>query len=66
MAVFGSTLYPPAIGFLSVTVGLTIAMFGNAVLALASAAALVAFGRLSTGRSADPVPDRLSRATAPD
>ena len=44
MAIVGSTLYPPAMGFLSVTVGLTAAMLGNALLALACAAALVAFG----------------------
>ncbi len=66
MAVFGSTLYPPAIGFLSVTVGLTAAMFGNAILALASAAALVAFGRVSAGRRADRVPEGLTGAPAPD
>ena len=57
MASSARSLYPPAMGFLSVTVGLTVAMLGNAVLALACAAALVAFGRLGTGRSADPVPD---------
>lgn len=44
-AVVGSTLYPPAIGFLSVTVGLPIAMAGNAVLCLLGAGALLAFGR---------------------
>ena len=44
-AVVGSTIYPPAIGFLSVTVGLPIAMAGNALLCLVGAAALVAFGR---------------------
>lgn len=44
-AVIGSTIYPPAIGFLSVTVGLQIAMAGNAVLCLFGAAALIAFGR---------------------
>ena len=49
MAVVGSTVYPPLMGFLSVTVGLTVAMLGNAVLAIASALALVAFGRV-TGR----------------
>jgi MFS transporter, FHS family, glucose/mannose:H+ symporter len=43
-AVVGSTIYPPAIGFLSVTVGLPIAMAGNALLCLIGAAALVAFG----------------------
>ena len=45
MAVIGSTIYPPAMGFLSVTIGLTVAMFGNALLAMGSAIALVAFGR---------------------
>lgn len=44
-AVVGSTIYPPAIGLLSVTVGLPIAMAGNALLCLAGASALVAFGR---------------------
>jgi fucose permease len=44
-AVVGSTIYPPAIGFLSVTVGLPIAMAGNALLCLVGAAALVAFGK---------------------
>ena len=51
MAVIGSTIYPPAMGFLSVTVGLTVAMLGNALLAIASVLALVAFGR-ATGRRA--------------
>lgn len=46
-AVVGSTIYPPAIGFLSVTVGLPIAMAGNAMLCLFGAAALIAFGRSS-------------------
>ena len=44
-AVVGSTLYPPAIGFLSVSVGLPIAMAGNALLCLVGAGALVTFGR---------------------
>lgn len=44
-AVVGSTVYPPAIGFLSVTIGLTIAMAGNALLCLVGAAALLVFGR---------------------
>lgn len=51
MAVIGSTIYPPAMGFLSVTVGLTVAMVGNAVLALASVLALVAFGRETRRRA---------------
>lgn len=45
MAVIGSMIYPPAMGLLSVTVGLTVAMFGNALLAMAGVLALVAFGR---------------------
>jgi hypothetical protein len=34
-------------GLLSVTVGLTVAMLGNVVLAMVSAIALVAFGRVT-------------------
>ena len=49
MAVIGSVVYPPAMGFLSVTVGLTAAMLGNVLLALACAVALVAFGRVTRG-----------------
>lgn len=49
LAVVGATVYPPAMGALSVTVGLPVAMLGTAVLALAAALALVAFGR-ATGR----------------
>ena len=48
MAVVGSTVYPPAMGLLSVTVGLTVAMFGGAVLAVACVIALVAFGRATS------------------
>jgi fucose permease len=43
--VVGSIVYPAIMGFLSVTVGLTVAMLGNAVLALACAIALVLVGR---------------------
>jgi fucose permease len=43
--VLGSIVYPAIMGFLSVTVGLTVAMLGNAVLALACAIALVLVGR---------------------
>ena len=50
MAVVGAIVYPPAMGFLSVTVGLTAAMLGTVVLALLSAAALTAFGRASARR----------------
>ena len=53
-AVVGSTVYPPAIGFLSVTVGLPIAMAGNALLCLVGGAALAAFGR--TARRATEAP----------
>ena len=51
MAIIGSIVYPPAMGLLSVTVGLTAAMLGTVVLALCSAGALVAFGR-ATARTA--------------
>ena len=51
MAVIGSTIYPPAMGLLSVTVGLTVAMLGNAVLAVACVFALMAFGRATVARS---------------
>ena len=43
--VTGGTIYPPLMGLLSVTVGLTLAMVGTAVLAAACAAALLAFER---------------------
>jgi fucose permease len=45
MAVIGSVIYPPAMGFMSVTIGLTFAMLGNAFLAIACVLALVVFGR---------------------
>ena len=45
MAIIGSTIYPPAMGFMSVTVGLTTAMLGNAVMAIGCVVALVAFNR---------------------
>ena len=44
--VLGGTLYPSLMGVLSVTVGLTAAMFGNVVLGFACAASLYAFGRV--------------------
>lgn len=44
-AVVGSIVYPPVMGFLSVSVGLTIAMLGTVVLAFVSAGALVLVGR---------------------
>ena len=49
-AVIGSIIYPPVMGFLSVSVGLTVAMFGNVILGLACAGALVLVGR--TARAA--------------
>ena len=45
-AVVGSIVYPPVMGFLSVTVGLKVAMLGTAVLGLACASALVLVGRM--------------------
>lgn len=52
MSVVGSTIYPPAMGLMSVTVGLPVAMFGNALLALACAVALVVFGLRHAPRGA--------------
>ena len=51
MAVIGSTIYPPAMGFLSVTVGLAVAMLGNVLLAVGCVLALVAFGRATRRRA---------------
>jgi fucose permease len=45
-AVLGATFYPPAIGFISVSVGLQAAMVGTAVLAFAAGAAGLASRRL--------------------
>ena len=44
-AVVGSIIYPPVMGFLSVTVGLTVAMLGAALLGLAAAGSLLLVGR---------------------
>ncbi len=44
-AVVGSIVYPPVMGFLSVTVGLTVAMLGTALLGFACAGALIYSGR---------------------
>ncbi len=49
-AVSGSIIYPPIMGLLSVTVGLTVAMLGNVVLAVACATALVLTGWSSRRR----------------
>jgi fucose permease len=43
--VVGGTVYPPLMGVLSVTIGLTAAMFGNVLLGLACAGSLFVFGR---------------------
>jgi MFS transporter, FHS family, glucose/mannose:H+ symporter len=48
-AITGSIVYPPIMGFMSVSVGLTVAMLGNVLLALATAWALLVVGR---GRAA--------------
>ena len=47
LGIVGAMIYPPAMGLLSVTVGMTAAMLGNVVLGLACAVVLVAFGRAS-------------------
>jgi hypothetical protein len=43
--VVGGMVYPPFMGVLSVTVGLTVAMVGNVILGLICAVALVAVRR---------------------
>ena len=45
MAIVGSIVYPPLMGVLSVTVGLTVAMLGTVVMAIVSGLALVTYGR---------------------
>jgi fucose permease len=60
-AVTGSIVYPPIMGLLSVTVGLTVAMLGTVVLGLACAAALVLVGRMPVRTHAD----RLDRDGLP-
>lgn len=47
-AVIGSIVYPPVMGFLSITVGLTVAMLGTVVLGLACAGALALAARSPT------------------
>ena len=51
-AVAGSIIYPPIMGFLSVTVGLTVAMAGNVIIGLACAGALILVGRSGGTRAA--------------
>lgn len=55
-SVAGSVVYPPVMGFLSVTIGLTAAMLGTAVLGFACAAALL----LARGQSRRAVSAGLS------
>jgi MFS transporter, FHS family, glucose/mannose:H+ symporter len=50
-AVVGSVVYPPIMGLLSVTSGLTVAMLGTALLGLACVAALILVGRMRLGAS---------------
>jgi len=45
-AVLGGLIYPPVMGFLSVTVGLTVAMLGNVLIGFACAGVLLVVGRL--------------------
>jgi fucose permease len=52
--VIGGTVYPPLMGVLSVTVGLTVAMYGNVILGLVCAAALLTFGRRAGAEAAEP------------
>ncbi|MEO8229692.1 MAG: MFS transporter [Chloroflexota bacterium] len=56
-AVVGSVVYPPIMGLLSVTSGLTVAMLGTALLGLACAAALIVVGRMPLGE-----PSRIAGA----
>jgi fucose permease len=56
--VVGGTIYPPLMGVLSVTVGLTVAMAGNVLLALACAGALFAFGRRPAAATVSGTPER--------
>jgi MFS transporter, FHS family, glucose/mannose:H+ symporter len=50
-AVVGSVVYPPIMGLLSVTSGLTVAMLGTVVLGFGCAAALILVGRMRLGGS---------------
>jgi fucose permease len=62
-AVTGSIIYPPIMGLLSVTVGLTVAMLGTVALGLACAGALVLVGRTPGGPDAThPAGDGRARA----
>lgn len=52
-AVAGSIVYPPVMGFLSVTVGLTIAMLGTVLLTVLCAGAMLLVGRRRADRGAE-------------
>lgn len=54
-ALAGTIVYPPLMGFMSVTIGLGVAMLGNAVLAGVCAVALVLIGRVRVTGTAVPV-----------
>ena len=58
-AVTGSIIYPPVMGFLSVTVGLTVAMLGDVVLGFACAGVLLIVGRTH------PAPDTQAATLEP-
>lgn len=49
-AVIGSIVYPPIMGLMSVTIGLTAAMLGSALIGFASAGALALSGRRAEAR----------------
>ena len=50
MGVVGGTIYPPAMGLLSVTVGLPVAMFGNVLLAVIFVVAVAVLTGLAAQR----------------
>jgi fucose permease len=62
--VVGGTVYPPLMGVLSVTIGLTAAMFGTVLLGLACAGSLFAFGRRAMADVPAPEADRTSSGLA--
>ena len=64
MAVVGSIVYPPVMGFLSVTVGLAPAMLGAAVLALLCGVVLLLVGRASAVEAVEAAEARRSGAGA--
>jgi fucose permease len=57
-AVLGSVVYPPVMGFMSVTIGLTAAMLGTALLGFASAGALLVSARARVPGSRRSAPKR--------